>query len=262
MPPNVPQWKVGLSRLTPAQVSDVFMIIEYPEKGPVQTMEFVGEKLVRRFYTIGEFYDAIAETLGYLVKTGKVHITGKRQLSDPFRNHDENKQNLLEPIETHDKALSVIEHIKEQGEGTPKTPDAVCFGGELAHYYRFKQIQVGRLFANTAGEWRLNGSFFDFPEVHPMADIPQSGYDNPPAPVPSLLKKFKDDYTLLLSLLQSAWVNGGAPGQADLRSAKDIMVRLVDTAVGDKDNPGLMLLPIDASGDPLKKGTYGPIFSS
>jgi hypothetical protein len=109
IPPNMLQWKVGLSRLTPAVVSDVFMIIEYPE-GPVQTMELEGGALARRFHTIGEFYDAIAETLPHLVKAGKLQITGQRQLSEPFAGHDENHQNVLTPITTLDEALTAIEH--------------------------------------------------------------------------------------------------------------------------------------------------------
>jgi hypothetical protein len=252
-PPNVIQWKVGLSRLTPAVVSDVFMIIEYPEKGPVQTIEFAAHKPQRRFHTIGEFYDAIAETLGFLVTHGKVHITGQKQLSEPFVGHDEKGQNVLKSITTLDEALTAIEHIKEQGEGTPTTPDAPHFGRELAHYYRFKEIQVGRHYAQTAnGAWTLSGEFFDFPEVWPMADVPETGYDKPPAPVAALLKKFKQDYDLLLSSLQGAWENEG--GQDDLNAAEDIMRGLKDTATG------LMGIAIDESGDPLKKGTYGPLF--
>jgi hypothetical protein len=256
IPPNVLQWKVGLSRLTPAVVSDVFMIIEYPEKGPVQTIEFAGKKPTRRFHTIGEFYDAIAETLAFLVKAGRVHITGQKQLSEPFVGHDENHQNVLKPITTLDEALTAIEHIKEQGEGTPSTPDAPLFGGELAHYYKFKQIQVGRLFAQVAdGSWTLSGSFFDFPEVWPMADVPAAGYDTPPAPVAALLTKFKQDYDHLLLSLQSAWKKGGdAGGQDDLNAAEDTMRGLRGTATS------LMGIAIDESGDLSKKGTYGPLF--
>jgi len=38
--------------------------------------------------------------------------------------HDEQGQNVLKPITCLDEALTAIEHIKEQGEGTPSTPDA------------------------------------------------------------------------------------------------------------------------------------------
>jgi hypothetical protein len=212
-PPNVIEWKVGLSRLTPAVISDVFMIIEYPEKGPVQTMEFAPADVARRrFHTIGEFYDAIAHTLKYLVSTHEVQITGQKQLCEPFKFHDENGQNVVKPITTLNEALGAIEHIKEQGEGTPSTPDAPMFGHELAHYYKFKQIQVGRHFVQQADKsWTLSGEFFDFPSVHPMADIPPGGYppQELPKPVANLIKKFNEDYKSVLGLLQSAWEKGG-----------------------------------------------------
>ena len=132
------------------------MIIEYPEKGPVQTMEFAlaGAAALRRFHTIGEFYDAIAHTLKYLVSKHEVQITGQKQLSEPFIGHDENQQNVLKPITTLQEALDAIEHIKEQGEGTPSTPDTPMFGHELAHYYKFKQIQVARNFVQQADKPR------------------------------------------------------------------------------------------------------------
>jgi hypothetical protein len=122
------------------------MIIEYPEAGPVPLHALTPSHLPE-FHTIGEFYDAIAATLRYLVEGAKlVQITGQKQLSKPFINHDEQGQNVLKPITSLDEALKAIEHIKEQGEGTPNTPEAPPFGHELAHYYWFKQIQVGRMF--------------------------------------------------------------------------------------------------------------------
>jgi hypothetical protein len=51
-----PNLKVGLSRLTPAVVTDVFMAIEFPEHGPVALAA-----PHRTFHTIGEFYAAIRD---------------------------------------------------------------------------------------------------------------------------------------------------------------------------------------------------------
>jgi rubrerythrin len=252
-PPNVIDWKVGLSRLTPAVVSDVFMIIEYPEKGPIQTMEFAIAAAMRpTFHTIGEFYDALAHTLEHLVDNNKIKITGQNQLSEAFIGHDENQQNVLKPITTLKEALDAIEHIKEQGEGTPSSPDAPMFGHELAHYYKFKQIQVGRNFAQQADKsWTLSGDFFDFPSVYPMADIPSGGYpmDRLPQEVADLIKKFNDDYKSLLELLQSAWKKGEKEGQSDLTSAEILMDGLGSNAVD------LMKISIGPN-----EGNYGPTF--
>jgi hypothetical protein len=204
-PLNVLDWKIGLSRLTPAVVSDVFMIIEYPEAGPVP-LQALAAAAPPEFHTIGEFYDAIAATLRYLVEdAGSVRITGQMQLSEPFTGHDEQGQNVLKPITSLEEALKAIEHIKEQGEGTPSTPDAPPFGHELAQYYRFKQIQVGRMFQQQADQsWTLTGPFFDFPTVQPMADIPDDGYCRPGVPpsVADKIAKFNADYKQLLALRQ------------------------------------------------------------
>ncbi|WP_082222230.1 ferritin-like domain-containing protein [Mesorhizobium loti] len=253
-PPNLIEWKVGLSRLTPAVVSEIFMIIEYPEKGPAQTIEFGTAKARRRFHTIGEFYDAIADTLKHLVTAQKVQITGQRQLSEPFTGHDENQQNVLKPITTLQEGLYAIEHIKEQGEGTPSTPDAPTFGNELAHYYKFKQIEVGRNFAQMADKsWTLTGDFFDFPSVYPMADIPATGR-TPPKPVDDKIKQFNNEYRTMLACLQSAWDKGDSGGgQDDLAGAKEIMLGLGRIAVDLMKNE-----PIDVN-DP-SKGYYGPTF--
>jgi Ferritin-like len=252
-PPNVIDWKVGLSRLTPAAVSDVFMIIEYPEKGPVQTMEFAVAAVPRaKFHTIGEFYDALSHTLKHLVDTDKVKITGQNQLSEAFAGHDENQQNVLKPITTLKEALDAIEHIKEQGEGTPSSPDAPMFGHELAHYYKFKQIQVGREFAQQADKrWTLSGDFFDFPSVYPMADIPSGGYPAGTLPqnVADLIKQFNDNYKSVLQLLESAWKKGGKGGQDDLTSAEILMDGLGSYAVD------LMKISIGQNA-----GNYGPTF--
>ena len=256
-PPNVRDWKIGLSRLTPAVVSDVFMIIEYPEAGPVP-FRALAEAPPPEFHTIGEFYDAIAATLRYLVEVAQsVRITGKKQLSEPFIGHDEQGQNVLNPITSLDEALKAIEHIKEQGEGTPSTPDAPPFGHELAHYYRFKQIQVGRMFQQQADQsWALSGPFFDFPAVLPMADIPDDGYRRPGVPqdVADKIAKFNADYKQLLALLQSAWEKGSeGGGQDDLDQAETTyMDGLSGTA------RELMSTPIDAANPSL--GNYGPTF--
>ena len=251
IPPNVLDWKVGLSRLTPAVVSDVFMIIEYPEKGPVPTTVSAAAAAARqKFYTIGEFYDAIADTLKYLVGTGQVEITGKKQLSELFGH---SKTNVVEPITTLDEALSAIERIKEQGEGTPSTPDAPLFGHELAHYYKFKQIQVGRNYVQVDNCWTLSGDFFDFPSVYHMADIPSGGYNlaDLPPDVAVLISKFNNDYKEILASLQSAWEKGGKEGQKELLHAEiDLMDGLGSTAVDLMKNK-----PIDTN-----KGYYGPTF--
>ncbi len=242
-PPNLSVWQVGLSRLTAAVVSDIFMIIEYPEGGPIA----LASHSVRGFHTIGEFYGAIAESLDYLVKHHFVKITGDRQIT-------ETNQLSVKPVTNLQEALDAIETIKEQGEGTPQGPGAVISGDELAHYYKFKQIQVGRMYFQDAQtkKWSLNGAFIDFPAVYPMADVPRGGYSGAPHPVSDLLAQFDSDYGSILGDLQSAWVKGGAAGGVNLGNAEITMDGLGDTALQ------LMQTPIDVKKPEL--GNYGPTF--
>jgi len=242
IPPNLQTWQVGLSRLTPAVISDIFMIIEYPEGGPIALLD----ERRRTFYTIGEFYDAIAHTLRHLVNCGKLKITGDRQITEPIGDY-----NAVTPITNLKEALCVIEHIKEQGEGTPHAPDAVNFGAELAHYYQFKQILVGRLYQQMPDRtWKLNGKFFDFPAVYPMADVPRGGYSGPSVPLE--LAQFNSDYKQMLVALQAAWDKGGAAGHHNLEEAENYMDGLGTTAVT------LMNTPIDAIHP--DRGNYAPTF--
>jgi Ferritin-like len=241
-PPNLHTWTVGLSRLTPALVSDVFMIIEYPAKGPMALQQVQGQ----RFRTIGEFYDAIAETLIFLVDIGAVCITGDRQITESIT-----ENNAVAPITSLKKALRAIEHIKEQGEGTPHSPDAPDFGHELAHYYKFKQIDVGRLYQQIGGgAWELSGSFIDFPVVYPMADIPSGGYQG--TGVPPEINAFNQAYGQLLNALQAAWEVGGDQGYEKLQDAEDLMDNLGGLAIT------LMKTRIDPAHP--EKGNYGPTF--
>lgn len=257
IPPNVADWKISLSRLTPAVVSDVFMIIEYPEAGPIQIMLDAASAASDRpkYHTIGKFYDAVAATLDHLVSVGAVAVQDNGQLSEAFTGHDEKGQNVLTPITCPKEAREAIEHIKEQGEGTPTSPDAPKFGHELAHYYRFKQIQTGRCFAQGAdGAWTLSGNFIDFPPVRPMADIPPDGYEGSGVPqnVRDAINKFNLDYKQLLLLLQSAWDKGAPDGQTDLSDAELIMDGLSDQA------RTLMSTPIEVSNP--GRGNYAPTF--
>lgn len=242
-PPNLSVWQVGLSRLTPAVVSDFFMIIEYPEAGPIA----LASHAARSFHAIGGFYNAIAESLDSLVKHHLVKITGDGQIT-------ETNPLSVEPIADLQEALAAIETIEEQGEGTAQGPGAVISGDELAHYDKFKQIQVGRMYAQDeqTKRWSLEGAFIDFPAVYPMADVPCGGYGGAPHPVSDLLAQFDSDYGSVLRDLQSAWEKGVAAGEVDLGNAEVTMDGLGDTALR------LMQTPIDAK-EP-EHGNYGPTF--
>ncbi len=125
---------VPLTGLTRRLVYEVFMEIEYPEDGPIPHY-----RRSMSSPTIGAFYSAIADAFEVNAKA----IQGTRQLVGP-------PAVPVVAIDTLDKALQAISKIKEQGEGTSKSPLATDFGDELAHYYEFGEIYHGRKFVKDS----------------------------------------------------------------------------------------------------------------
>jgi rubrerythrin len=131
------QLTVPLSALTLDLVENVFMVIEEPED-PLEfpTLELAAD------VTIGQFYEQIAEQLR---AAGEEIFTG-----DPGRQvgHDLGIEELV-AITDLPGALTAIETIVEQGEGTTQKP--TDDQGELAHYYRFAEIFHGHRLVAVAG---------------------------------------------------------------------------------------------------------------
>ena len=121
---------VPLARLSEDSV-ETFMTIEEPETG-LEFPDHLHRDAVPQYHTIGEFYKAVAALMRDL---GESVFTGveERQVSGWIGIH------YLHPIRHLDDALRAIELIIDQGEGTSKSPAADP--EELAHYYRFEQIQ-------------------------------------------------------------------------------------------------------------------------
>lgn len=128
---------VGLERFSKRQLTNVFMEIEEPEIPLVfpKNISFLKEDNPQ-FGTIGLFYAAIKEK----IKTFEIEtLPGNKAyqvISDRFSNRE------LFPILSKQDALNAIDIIVEQGEGTTIKP--IDQFNHLAHYYRFKEINIGR----------------------------------------------------------------------------------------------------------------------
>jgi hypothetical protein len=217
-----PGLTVGLQGLTRDLIADTFMQIEYPQAGPIATV--LGET----FPTIGAFYDAIEAAFQ---KRPASAITGQRQLL--FTGVGLFKILTLADV---DKA---IQQIKQQGEGTTQSPQAVNDAEEFAHYYKLAEIYRGRTLIKTAdGTWKYEGDPIVFPEVFPMAPVPPEGYAES--------HDFDKLFTVLMGKLQNAWATGT---QSQLGAAIGIMFSLGEPA------RALMKKPL-----PSGAGTYGPSF--
>lgn len=124
---------VGLASYSSNQVHNVFMAIEEPEH-PLVFKTLADEAIT--FGTIGQFYAAIQAKIKELPGED-LPGAKQRQVTSSFFPDD-----WLFPIHTASEAVSAIDIIVRQGEGTTTTPlDAE---GNLAHYYEFQELFKGR----------------------------------------------------------------------------------------------------------------------
>jgi hypothetical protein len=162
LPNGETDFMVDLQGFSPEAVL-TFLKIERPRKAPegrrtiAQTRSMMspfftlpaarasllaGETEVR-YYSIGEFYDAIDRGLEYLNKQGNI-FTGNpsNQVTSEYYYSGGAK---LFPVTDMPSAKRAIQLIIQQGEGgDPGHP----YGdeGELGHYYRFQQLGLGRYY--------------------------------------------------------------------------------------------------------------------
>jgi hypothetical protein len=175
-----PGLKVPLRALT-KEAARLFMEIEYPEHGPVLVAE--------EFTTIGAFYTAIQEAFERLNPA----LNEAKQIAGPL---------ALTKLKSLDDVRDAIKLIKRQGEGSKDSPEDTG-PGDLAHYYRFKEIADGK---------KLNGDAVEIGETRSMAEVPSGGYkpEDVSEEVGQKLLDFDRTYTLMLNQLQTAWESGNA----------------------------------------------------
>ncbi|HWD08737.1 MAG TPA: ferritin-like protein, partial [Actinomycetota bacterium] len=225
-----PDLIVYLSGLTEHLVHHVFMGIELPEH-PVAEFPAPSGEPGGTYPTIGAFYDAIRRAFA---QGGESLIVGGPQLTTSFSDQE---NETIYPITSVLDAQKAIQEIKEQGEGTSRTPDAPGFH-ELAHYYRFGEIYHGRTLIEVApGRWDYGGDPVPFPECWPMAKVPAGGYPQ------DITGSFDGLFTSVLANLEAAWVEGGTTGQSFLQNGVNVMFTLYPQAVT------LMQIPAPGGGN-------------
>ncbi|MGC4043152.1 MAG: ferritin-like protein [Armatimonas sp.] len=221
---------VPLQRLT-TESAKLFMQIEFPEGGPIALTALA------TFTSIGEFYDAIQQAFDTLNPT----LSSDRQLKGPLG---------LSRLTTPDEVRAAIDLIKHQGEGSDDSPEEKP--GDLAHYYRFKEIVEEKELKQDpmTGKWGFTGSPMPLPEVWPMATIPEGGYQPGDIPDPQVRDKiaaFDKAYSSMLDMLQSAWTTGNS---GTLGVSVSAMIQMQQAGID------LMQIPLpDGSGE-----NYGPCF--
>lgn len=184
---------------------DVFLKIERPAK-PHAPPE------PDRYHTIGQFYEAIEDAFAELSKSHDLFV--KRREAYQVTGDHWYYGGGGEPIRVHDlaSARSAIEEIAEQGEGMPHS----IFDGdtrfhqmpEPAHYFRFKEIQLGRRYlpTDTPGGGPTGPELpVDWAAVYPMSPDPKAkDYEDRPE-IHRKMVDFNRAYTGLLGTLQTAF---------------------------------------------------------
>lgn len=231
-----PELTVYLAGLSKLYIQQVYLVIEYPEHGPVPIELAVADT----HPTLGEFYDEILE----IFRKASPALTEAKQLT----NKGLGPGNELFVIKTPLDVERAIRKIKHQGEGTdqsPLDPESID-SAELAHYYKFAEILFEQELVKTNGQWGFTGKAVPFPPTYPMVQIPAGGYKNVPEKAKSLLGTFDQTFAEMLGSLESAWTNGN---QGDLGSAVTKMLDLGDIATNI-----MQVHFLDSS------GVYGPDF--
>ena len=234
---------VSLGRFSQASIKS-FLRIERPERPGAQPE-------TTHYQTIAQFYAAIEEALTKLAAERPI-FTG-----DPARQVLPGTYiygSAGDAIAVHDldTALQALELIVDQGEGFDATihegDQAVGGVRELAHYFRFQQIALGRRYRPS--DTPVTGPtgdavLIDWEAVYPVRANPR--LDDLPvgSEVRAATGECNDIYSALLRSLHLAF--NGRPDV--LIEAVPLMLQMKDQAVA------LMKVPIDDSG-----ATAGPTF--
>jgi hypothetical protein len=174
-------------------------------------------------FTIGWFYNQIARAIIALDNQGVKLFVGdpNRQLTPAVWPDPPGR---LYKVTDKASALLAIHEIVQQGEGTSLN-EPTDSRGELAHYFRFKEIVEGRqMVRNAAGEWVFEGPRIPFDEdgVSPMVDNPDWTQLPPNSLVQAAARLFDTSYADLLRSLHRM-----ANGQPEaLREAIGLMYTL------------------------------------
>jgi hypothetical protein len=204
-----------------AETVETFLNIERPAKAPTPEHRLVPRGRSARhllaasptdpsmqYYSIGEFYAEIARGLKHLdeeyARHGKKLFTGdrRRQVTPEFFYSGGGEPIVVTGLES---ALRAVDFIAGQGEG---------LGGgiydaqdELAHYYRFQQLKLGRYYQKGDQPEQPSGPelWVDWSTVYPV--LKNARLDDYPAgsELRKAAREFNETYAGFLQFLTKAF---------------------------------------------------------
>lgn len=234
-----PSLVLKLSGLTDDALDD-FLEVELPQSE-------IDIEVYRNKYSSADGNYNHAQTIGALYDA----IDGEFQSLKPEMKPDNQVTGPLSwfIVDQPEKVDSAIHWIKTQGEGALDASPQNTGLNKMSHFYRFWEIRKRQKIEKDEASGKfVFKSPLEFPEVWPMAVVPEGGYKKKDVSkeVWFILSEFDETYTKLIKLLESAWGEGG---QAALWKAIETMFDLEKYAIP------LMKVPI-----PGGTGNYGPCF--
>jgi hypothetical protein len=233
LPDGETDFLVDLQPFTPEAV-DNFLQIERPRQAPEESKRIVVRSRVheavakagqrrpiigpllatvpgqpeKMFYSIGEFYEEIIRGIVYLEeeykKQGKTLFTGdpSRQVTPEYYYSGGGE---VIPVTDLDSAMRALTLIAEQGEGLG---GGIYDGeGELAHYYRFQQLKLGRYYLPPDQPDQPTGPplAVDFDAVYPVKKNPRLSDYPPGSELRAAAEEFNAEYAAFLGMLTRAY---------------------------------------------------------
>ena len=234
LPDGEDDFTVDLRPFSPEAV-EIFCKIERPRKAPD-----AGARLLRlgtdksmlaasptaegmRFYSIGEFYEEIIEGIGRLAAADPTLFCGdeSRQVGPEYFYSG---GGTIIPVRDLDSARRALRFIAAQGEGL--NSGLYDGDGELAHYYRFRQLQCGSYYQEGDAPDCPSGPDLDV-DWHEVFNAKVNAHlsDYPAgSELAAAAGAFNTDYGMFLDLLTRAF--NGEPSL--LQEAVVFMFRLRD----------------------------------
>lgn len=241
---------VPIEKFSRDLVKNVFMEIEEPEE-PLDLKKTFAANEITTFKTIGEFYMALQAKINEIAPE---ILPGDpaRQVTSEFFPSDQ-----LYPILTKEDAINAINIIIEQGEGTSTSP--VDEEGEIAHYYRFQEIYVGKELVKdpTAPHgYSFSGPEIPFDESNVLPMFPNTKASMLPAGSQERrqVDLFNQSYSDLLYGLHRTF--NGEPGYLNNTIGVMFDLRLICQKLAETPFPGVEGYTIGPSYEFVKVGAH------
>lgn len=237
LPEIVHKFIVDLQPFSPGAIQ-TFLNIEQPPGPRPPAAEPADDN---RYGSIGEFYTAVRAGVKVLSEEGKPSIfTGdvQRQVRPEHWYYGGGGHALI--VTDAESACKAIEEVVEQGEGvTGALFDDDRMDGsdkyELAHYYRFKEIELGRCYLQSdTPESGPRGPelLVDWESSYPMTINPKVRDFAGEPEIQALMQQFNRLYTKLLDVLHDAFngqphlLRDAVPLMYDLKYRAQALMRI------------------------------------